>query len=107
MTGRQPKRRRAAVDADEVERLRRENERLRRENAEQAKQIAEAEQQIADLERQLALRQQNSTTTSKPPSSDGWPVANANGVAAPRVGGGAVVNRDIQATRDRWSPPSA
>ena len=26
---------------------------------------------IADLERQLALRQQNSTTTSKPPSSDG------------------------------------
>ena len=71
MTGRQPKRRRAAVDADEVERLRRENERLRRENAEQAKQIAEAEKQIADLERQLALRQQNSTTTSKPPSSDG------------------------------------
>ena len=50
--------------AQEIERLRRENERLREENAEQAK-------QIADLERQLALRQQNSTTSSKPPSSDG------------------------------------
>jgi transposase len=48
----------------EVERLRQENERLRRENAEQAK-------RIKDLEHQLALRQQNSTTTSKPPSSDG------------------------------------
>ena len=71
MTGRRPKRRRAASDADEVERLRRENERLRQENAEQAKQIAEADRHIADLERQLALRQQNSTTSSKPPSSDG------------------------------------
>ena len=71
MTGRRPKRRRAASDLDEVERLRRENERLRQENAEQAKQIADAEKQIADLERQLALRLQNSTTSSKPPSSDG------------------------------------
>src|SRR5882672_1060711 len=71
MTRRRRKRRRAASDADEVERLRRENERLREKNAEQAKQIAEAEKHIADLERQLALRQQNSTTTSKPPSSDG------------------------------------
>lgn len=50
--------------AQEIERLRRENERLREQLAEQAK-------RIADLERQLALRQQNSTTTSKPPSSDG------------------------------------
>ena len=32
---------------------------------------SEAEKQISDLERQLALRQQNSTTSSKPPSSDG------------------------------------
>src|SRR5712691_5973412 len=71
MTGRRPKRRRAAAGTDEIERLRRENERLREENAEQAKQIAEAEKRIADLERQLALRQQNSTTSSKPPSSDG------------------------------------
>ena len=69
MTGR-PKRRRSASDSDEVERLRRENERLREKVDEQAKQIADAEKQIADLERQLALRQQNSTTTSKPPSSD-------------------------------------
>jgi chromosome segregation ATPase len=72
--------------------LQRENDRLRRELAErdrrivdQAKQlteatrqlaeadqqIADAEKQIADLERQLALRRQNSTTTSKPRSSDG------------------------------------
>lgn len=53
-----------ARQAAEIDRLRRENERLREENADQAK-------QIADLERQLALRRQNSTTTSKPPSSDG------------------------------------
>jgi transposase len=50
--------------AQEVERLKQENEQLRKQLAEQAK-------RIADLERQLALRQQNSTTTSKPPSSDG------------------------------------
>ena len=36
-----------------------------------AKQIADAEKQIVDLERQLALRRQNSTNSSKPPSSDG------------------------------------
>jgi transposase len=35
------------------------------------KQITDAEKQIADLERQLALRKQNSTNSSKPPSSDG------------------------------------
>jgi transposase len=64
--------------ADERERLARENERLRRELAERERALNEAEQQItdarkriADLERQLALRAQNSTTTSKPPSSDG------------------------------------
>ena len=55
----------------EVERLRRSLAERERHIAEQAKQIAEKENQIADLERQLALRQQNSTTTSKPPSSDG------------------------------------
>ena len=51
-------------EPQEIERLREENERLRKQLEEQAK-------RIADLERQLALRQQNSTTTSKPPSSDG------------------------------------
>jgi transposase len=50
--------------AQEIERLRDENERLRKQLEEQAK-------RIADLERQLALKQQNSTITSKPPSSDG------------------------------------
>jgi len=58
-------------DAQEIDRLRRENERLREQLAEQAKQLAEQAKQIVDLQRQLALRQQNSTTTSKPPSSDG------------------------------------
>ena len=48
----------------EIERLQRDNEKLRRE-------LTDAEKQIADLERKLGLRQQNSTTSSKPPSSDG------------------------------------
>src|ERR671918_417019 len=51
-------------EAHEIERLRDENEQLRKQLEEQAK-------RIADLERQLALKQQNSTITSKPPSSDG------------------------------------
>jgi len=55
----------------EVERLRRENEKLRRELIEREKKIADVEKQIADLERKLASRQQNSRTSSKPPSSDG------------------------------------
>jgi len=55
----------------EVERLRREVAERERQIAEQAKTIAEKDKQIADLERQLALRQQNSTMTSKPPASDG------------------------------------
>jgi transposase len=56
----------------------RENQELRRKVSERdkqladaEKQIADAEKQIADLERQLALRRQNSTNSSKPPSSDG------------------------------------
>ena len=51
-------------EAEKIERLKQENERLREQVAEQAKRIAE-------LERELALHQQNSTTSSKPPSSDG------------------------------------
>lgn len=67
------------------DRLRRDNERLQRKLAELDKQLAEQQQrladqqqeiserkqEIADLERQLALRKQNSTNSSKPPSSDG------------------------------------
>ena len=56
---------------DAEERLKREVERLRRELAERDRQLAEQAQRIKDLEHQLATRQQNSTTTSKPPSSDG------------------------------------
>ena len=62
----------------ENERLHRQVEQLRQQLTEQAeqlakkqRQIADAEKQIADLERQLALGQQNSTNSSKPPSSDG------------------------------------
>jgi transposase len=62
----------------EIERLRRElaekDRQIRRqaeEIAKQQQQIADAEKHIADLERQLALRKQNSTNSSKPPSSDG------------------------------------
>lgn len=69
----------------ENQHLRRQLEQLRRQLTEQAdqladkqrqiaekqKQLAEKQKQIADLERQLALREQNSTNSSKPPSSDG------------------------------------
>jgi len=62
----------------EIERLRQEladkDQQIRRQAAEiaqQQQQIADAEKQIAELERQLALRKQNSTNSSKPPSSDG------------------------------------
>jgi transposase len=62
----------------ENERLTHEIERLRQELMERDKkvvelehQIADAEKQITDLEHKLALRRQNSTTSSKPPSSDG------------------------------------
>jgi len=48
----------------DVEQLKREIERLREE-------VAKRDRQIAELERQLALRDHNSTTSSKPPSSDG------------------------------------
>jgi hypothetical protein len=47
------------------------NEKLREEIIEKKQQLSEAERQIADLERKPGLRQQNSTTSSKPPSSDG------------------------------------
>ena len=63
---------------EQNERLRQENERLRQQLikqtqklGEEQQRIADAERQIADLERQLGLSQQNSTTSSKPPSSDG------------------------------------
>lgn len=39
--------------------------------ADAEKQIAEQKKQITDLEQQLALHKQNSTNSSKPPSSDG------------------------------------
>src|SRR6202167_4902425 len=62
----------------EIERLRQElaekDQQIRRqaeEIAKQQQQIVDAEKQIADLERQLALRKQNSTNSSKPPSFDG------------------------------------
>ena len=53
--------------SDREEQIRRQAEQI----AQQQKQIADAEKQIVDLERQLALRKQNSTNSSKPPSSDG------------------------------------
>lgn len=59
-----PRREARDRQAQEIDRLKQENDRLREQIAEQAK-------RIADLEHQLAVRQQNSTTTSKPPSSDG------------------------------------
>ena len=55
----------------EKERLEHENEKLREKLTERDKKLVEAEKQIADLERQLGLQKRNSTTSSKPPSSDG------------------------------------
>jgi transposase len=54
-----------------AEELQRHNERLERELEKLRDQLAEAQKKISDLERQLALRKQNSTNSSKPPSSDG------------------------------------
>jgi transposase len=53
------------------EHLERENERLNRENEKLRQELNERDKKIAELERKLALRLQNSTTSSKPPSSDG------------------------------------
>ena len=66
-THRQPRREQPV----KPEYLERENERLNRENEKLRQELIERDKKIADLERKLALRQQNSTTTSKPPSSDG------------------------------------
>jgi transposase len=51
--------------------LERENERLNRENEKLRQELIERDKKIAELERKLALQLQNSTTSSKPPSSDG------------------------------------
>ena len=51
--------------------LERENERSRREIEKLRRDLTDKDKQIADLERKLGLRQQNSATSSKPPSSDG------------------------------------
>ena len=68
---------------------------------EKEKQIGEKEKQIADLERQLALRKQNSTNSSKPPSSDGL-------AGKPRLRGRRKKSRrsqgDSRATRERIGP---
>src|ERR671931_1652352 len=72
MKPKREKRSRSDEDLREArDRFAQENERLRQENERLRKQLAEQAKRIADLERQLALRQQNSTTSSKPPSSDG------------------------------------
>jgi len=55
----------------ENERLRRDNEKLRRDLTDSQKRVSDLGKQNADLERKLGLRQQNSVTSSKPPSSDG------------------------------------
>ena len=60
--------------AEKDQQIRRQAEEIARQQqqiADAEQQIADAEKQIADLERQLALRKQNSTNSSKPPSSDG------------------------------------
>ena len=92
----------AGRHGQEIERLKRENERLREE-------LIKRDRQIADLERQLALRQQNSTTSSKPPSSDGLAGRQrerGRRTKSRRVAEGRAANRAIRATVARWSPSS-
>jgi hypothetical protein len=48
----------------------RENERLNRENEKLRQELIERDKKIAELKRKLALRLQNSSTSSKPLSSD-------------------------------------
>ena len=76
--GREELHRRVRQQQQEIENLRdqlaeREKQLAEREKqlSDAEKQIAAAEKQIADLEQQLALGRQNSTNSSKPPSSDG------------------------------------
>jgi transposase len=66
-THRQPRREQPV----KPEYLERENDRLNRENEKLRQDLIERDKKIAELERKLALRAQNSTTSSKPPSSDG------------------------------------
>jgi transposase len=60
-----------AEDPLKPEQLERENERLSREVERLRQELIERDKKIVELERKLALRLQNSTTSSKPPSSDG------------------------------------
>jgi len=55
----------------ELERIRRENQKLREQITDKDEEIAEQQRHIQDLERKLESRNRNSTTSSKPPSSDG------------------------------------
>jgi predicted RNase H-like nuclease (RuvC/YqgF family) len=58
-------------DPFKPDQLERENERLSREVERLRQELIERDKKIFELERKLALRLQNSTTSSKPPSSDG------------------------------------
>ena len=71
LSSREELQRRLEEQQREIERLRDQLAQREEQLAEQEKQIADAGKQIAGLERQLALRKQNSTNSSKPPSSDG------------------------------------
>jgi transposase len=66
-THRQPRREQPV----KPEHLERENERLKHEVEKLQQELAERDKKIADLERKLSLGRQNSTTSSKPPCSDG------------------------------------
>ena len=85
---------------DTEERLKREKERLRRELAERERQIAEQVKRIADLERELALRNQNSTITSKPPASDGLAGRQRMRGRRKKATASQAGNRAVPATRD-------
>ena len=64
-------RRKLEGQKQEIESLRNQVAERDQQVAERDQRIAEQQGQITELERQLAMRKRNSTTSSKPPSSDG------------------------------------
>jgi hypothetical protein len=67
--------------------------------------LAESEKQVAHLKRQLGLCRQNSTTSSKPPSSDGLEGEPRKRGHSKKSSAILAVNPVIRDTGEGWHPP--